>query len=110
MHLTTIQNEQFVFSRDVFPDTADSLIHQMFGLIGEVGECANWYKKFTRGDMDYNDLLDELVKELPDVLIYLVNVANILGINLELAYQDKHQYNIERFVDGRSLYPSVSSD
>ena len=55
------------------------------GLAGEAGEICNKYKKIIRdkgGEVDVNDL-DQLAKELGDVLWYVAQIASELGTDLE---------------------------
>lgn len=51
-------------------------------MIGELGEYANFRKKFERGDINERDFLFEAEKELADVQIYLDLLAMRLGIDL----------------------------
>lgn len=65
---------------------------------GEVGEILNKVKKNLRGSMPYIDLHMQLEEELPDVLIYLCELATVLGIDLEAAYIKKREFNNGRFI------------
>jgi len=59
--------------------------YPILGLAGEAGEICNKYKKILRdkgGDVDVNDL-DDLAKELGDVLWYVAQIATELGTDLE---------------------------
>ena len=63
----------------------EGLNYPILGLAGEAGEICNKYKKILRdkgGDVDVNDL-DELAKELGDVLWYVAQIATELGTDLE---------------------------
>ncbi|MAO25331.1 MAG: hypothetical protein CMJ25_31705 [Phycisphaerae bacterium] len=63
----------------------EGLNYPILGLAGEAGEICNKYKKIIRdkgGDVDVNDL-DELAKELGDVLWYVAQIATELGTDLE---------------------------
>jgi NTP pyrophosphatase (non-canonical NTP hydrolase) len=40
-------------------------------MAGEVGEFANWHKKFRRGDISFEEFQQHAAKELADVQIYL---------------------------------------
>jgi hypothetical protein len=40
-------------------------------LIGELGEYANWHKKFKKGDLTFDEYVVEARKELADAQIYL---------------------------------------
>jgi NTP pyrophosphatase (non-canonical NTP hydrolase) len=61
------------------------LQYAITGLVGEAGELANQLKKILRDD---NMIItptrqDALVKELGDVLWYISNVADELGVSLD---------------------------
>lgn len=58
-------------------------------MVGEVGEYANFRKKFDRGDITEAEFLVHAAKELADVQIYLDILAMQLGIDLGHAVQQK---------------------
>jgi NTP pyrophosphatase (non-canonical NTP hydrolase) len=61
------------------------LNYPILGLAGEAGEICNKYKKIIRdksGEVEVNDL-DQLAKELGDVLWYVAQIASELGTDLE---------------------------
>lgn len=70
----------------------------LLALAGEVGELCNDLKKQMRGDMDAHAFSDLAKTELPDILIYLLLLANTLGIDLEDAYEAKREFNHGRFI------------
>lgn len=59
-----------------------SLEYLTLGLVGEAGEIANKVKKILRGDTPVNKLEDAIKDELGDVLWYLAELANELGVCL----------------------------
>lgn len=65
-------------------------------IVGELGEYANFRKKFERGDMDISEFKKEAEKELADVQIYLDILALQLGINLGEAVKNKFNESSER--------------
>ena len=85
-------------------------------LVGEVGEYANFSKKYRRGDITEKEFMIEAKKELADIQIYLSLLAMQLGINLGQATIDKFnevskRVGVEVFIDrngvpvsGRKLY------
>ena len=108
MSLEDIAQQCIDDSEDWFPDTAHDLGFLTICMFGEVGEFANWIKKGMRGDYD---LLDEkynkaLALELTDIFIYLMNIAGVMGIDMEKMYQVKREINSERF--GR--HPETNGD
>jgi NTP pyrophosphatase (non-canonical NTP hydrolase) len=73
------------------------LLELTVALAGEVGEFANLTKKIVRGDYSLDSAKPELGSELADVFIYLLKLADQLGIDLEAAFRTKLAYNEERF-------------
>jgi NTP pyrophosphatase (non-canonical NTP hydrolase) len=72
------------------PDGSDwSPAQWLQALTGELGEYANFRKKFERGDIDEATFKREAAKELGDVMAYLDILAMQLGIDLGRATQDK---------------------
>jgi len=57
----------------------------IFGLCGEVGEIAEYFKKFYREDFSKNPTIDmtRIRKEAGDVQYYLGMLCNILGMTLD---------------------------
>lgn len=82
-----------------FPDISRSLAHHTLALAGEVGELANLVKKIDRGSKDIRDaeVRFDLVMEATDVLIYLLNIAALLGADLEKSYKIKRTENERRY-------------
>jgi NTP pyrophosphatase (non-canonical NTP hydrolase) len=61
-----------------------AIVYPALGLAGESGEVCEKIKKHLRGDYDISgDLINEVEKELGDVLWYIANLATDLGLNLD---------------------------
>ena len=60
---------------------SDKMDEALFGLAGEVGELCDHYKKYMHQghDIDYN----HMAEEAGDVLWYLAEIADALGVTLE---------------------------
>lgn len=58
-------------------------------VLGELGEYANFRKKFERGDINELEFKQFASDELADVIIYLDILSYRLGIDLEDAVRDK---------------------
>lgn len=75
------------------------------GLVGEAGEVAELVKKHLGHDQPLPR--EKMVKELGDVLWYLSNLANLLGINLdEVASKNVEKLKL-RYPNGFSPEESV---
>ena len=61
-----------------------SLLYPALGLTGEAGEVANKVKKLVRDGIENlpYDWKEQIAAEIGDVLWYLANLANDLGLNL----------------------------
>lgn len=81
-----------------FPDS-NHVPHHTLSLCGEVGEVANIVKKIERGSLNIKDarVRYDLAMEITDAFIYLLNLAGLLGIDLEKAYMHKRAENEKRF-------------
>ena len=98
MDLREIQRIEVDDSPHYFPDHNSSGLEYLgVALAGEVGEVCNEIKKWSRGDFPFSELQNRLSDELPDVLIYLVMLAGSLDIDLEEAWEEKKEYNDQRY-------------
>ena len=72
------------------PDGSDwSPAQWLQAMVGEIGEYANFRKKFERGDITEAEFQEAAAKELADVQIYLDLLAFRLGIDLGRATLEK---------------------
>lgn len=101
MELKVIQQREAEDSTHYWPNHDDG--HEYLGicLAGEVGEICNDLKKYSRGTYSGEDIEERMGNELPDVLIYLVMLAEYFGIDLEEAYKEKKAFNEQRY--GRAV-------
>ncbi|MFA5249756.1 MAG: nucleoside triphosphate pyrophosphohydrolase family protein [Candidatus Paceibacterota bacterium] len=78
----------------IYPNKDNNFIYPTLGLSGEAGEVAEKIKKVIRdnGGVVSEEKKAELAKELGDVLWYVANLAEELGLKLE----DVAQANIEK--------------
>ena len=72
-------------------------------LAGEVGEIANPLKKFMRDSerngidlTKYDALKTQLREELIDVFIYIMKLADVIGVDMEEAYYEKVARNEQK--------------
>lgn len=101
MTLRDIQRIEARDTKSYFPNHAETLDYLAIAMAGEVGEVCNVIKKFDRGSINGALLREELSKELPDILIYLVMLAEKVGVDLQQAWIDKKEYNDSRFLKER---------
>ena len=80
-----------------------SLVHMTLALCGEAGELANIVKKLDRGSLDIRDAATryQLMMETTDVYVYLLNIAGMLGLDLEQSNQHVRGLNEKRFMEER---------
>lgn len=82
----------------IYPDT-HKITYPLLGLVGEVGEFANKYKKVIRDGKVFHK--DDMASELGDILWYLSAIASDAGLTLDaIAYaniaklQDRQERNV----------------
>ena len=70
-------------------------------LVGEVGELAEllqWVRHEDQGTVVRGQPMhDRLAEEMSDVLLYLLRLADVVGVDLAHAAADKLQANEDRF-------------
>jgi NTP pyrophosphatase (non-canonical NTP hydrolase) len=73
--------------------------HYTLGMVGEAGEVANVVKKWLRHPetASLGQLGEDLELELADVFIYLLLLADEVGVDLEAAYAKKRDINEGRW-------------
>ena len=81
----------------IYPNKDKNFIYPTLGLVGESGEVAEKIKKILRdknGKFDYESKLS-LKKELGDVLWYLSNLCDELGLSLsDVANENLEKLNL----------------
>jgi NTP pyrophosphatase (non-canonical NTP hydrolase) len=82
-----------------------AMMHHTVAMAGEVGEFANIIKKVDRGSLNLGDAVvrKDLAFELVDIFIYVLNLAGIMGVDLEELYKLKRAENDQRFLVQRRL-------
>lgn len=95
--LNEIQNVEARDSKRYFPGMIPDELYCAVALAGEVGEVSNYIKKYRRGSITWAELIEHMRQELPDVLIYLVMLADAVDVWLGDAYLEKKAFNEDRF-------------
>jgi NTP pyrophosphatase (non-canonical NTP hydrolase) len=82
-----------------------SVPHMTLAMCGEVGEFANVVKKIERGSLDLGDANTrvKLASELCDVLVYLLNIAGMLNIDMDIVFDGVRANNERRFMEERRV-------
>jgi NTP pyrophosphatase (non-canonical NTP hydrolase) len=102
----TLDDYQALAARTIGNRTpADQLSNMALGLAGEAGETADMLKKhlFHGKPLD----VDELVKELGDVLWYVAGMATAIGASLDDVAQRNVDKLRKRYPDGFSTEASA---
>jgi|TARA_R110002153_G_scaffold10629_3_gene41974 NTP pyrophosphatase (non-canonical NTP hydrolase) len=94
--MTFDEYQEFAKTTAIYPDNA-KVVYPTLGLSGEAGEVAEKVKKNIRkskfGSFEfYGNELDDIAKELGDVLWYVSALATDIGYSLE----DIAQMNVEK--------------
>ena len=101
--MTFDEYQEFAKTTAIYPDNA-KVVYPTLGLSGEAGEVAEKVKKNIRkskfGSFEfYGNELDDIAKELGDVLWYISAIASDIGYDLEIIAQmnvDKLKSRMER--------------
>ena len=75
-----------------------SLLLALVGEVGELAELFQWLPANSAAALAHEEpLKTRVAEELSDVLLYLVRLADVLGVNLALAASAKMASSEERF-------------
>ncbi|OGD73655.1 hypothetical protein A3K29_00880 [Candidatus Collierbacteria bacterium RIFOXYB2_FULL_46_14] len=75
----------------------DTTIPELFMYLSEeVGELAKAARQLTKMHTDSNSDKMEIDRELADVFSYVVDIANLLGVDMEEAFKEKEEINNKR--------------
>ena len=91
--------ETFAAERDWAPfHTPKNLVMALVGEVGELTEIFQWMSAEQSAGAASNPETAQAVRdELADVLLYLVRLADRLGVDLDAAVRDKMQRNALRY-------------
>lgn len=76
----------------------EQITNMVFGMNGEIGEVTDILKKhiFHNHNLDRN----ELIKELGDVMFYIVNLATLYNIDMEYVLECNYNKLLKRYPFG----------
>lgn len=78
--------------------TNESARDTLLLMVEEFGELARALRKRAKLRRDSTGKVGKDAHELADIFIYVIHMANVLGIDLAAAVQEKEEINIKRFL------------
>lgn len=97
---------QELCKRDWKPGCHDTNLYFVIGLAGETGEVCEEFKKAIRDSRPVN--VDNLIKELGDVMWYLTNICTIFNLSIEQVMQANVDKLNERYHPEVQLTPEAT--
>jgi dCTP diphosphatase len=84
--------------------TIKNLVLALVGEAGELASVVQWLEGIDKTFLDANqDIRQDLADELADVFIYLLRIADVSGINLMSAAEEKMKKNSARYTIEKSF-------
>jgi dCTP diphosphatase len=84
--------------------TVKNLVLALLGEAGELASVVQWLEKVDKEFLDSNlEVRQDLADELADVFIYLLRIADVSGIDILKASQEKMQKNSARYTVQKSF-------
>lgn len=80
--IETFKQYQDAARKTAFCPQEHKITYAAMGIAGEAGELANKVKKIMRGDANRQELIDGIKAEMGDILWYLANLSDDLGVDL----------------------------
>ena len=107
MDISGLQNEIATFASERDWEKFHTVKNLVLALLGEAGELASvvqWLEKVDKEFLDSNkEVRQDLADELADVFIYLIRIADVSGIDILKAAQEKMQKNSDRYTVEKSF-------
>lgn len=89
--------------------TEEQLISNMvMGITGETGEVVDILKKWMY--QGHTLKLNDIEEELGDVMFYIVNLCNLLGLELQDSINNNYNKLLKRYPEGFSTERSVNRE
>lgn len=84
--------------------TVKNLVLALVGEAGELASVVQWLEVVDKAFLEKNqDIRQDLSDELADVFIYLLRIADVSGINLMAAAEEKMKKNSARYTIEKSF-------
>ena len=84
--------------------TVKNLVLALLGEAGELASVVQWLEEVDKEFLDSNkEVRQDLADELADVFIYLIRLADVSGIDILKAAQEKMQKNSDRYTVEKSF-------
>src|SRR6266851_4261724 len=90
------QNQAIQTNR-VRVDGLQSIMVPLLGLAGEAGSLLSEYKKWLREGDRYRPFTDQVAEEIGDILWYLANIAEKVGLDLQEIAEENLAKIADRF-------------
>lgn len=107
MDIHGLQKEIATFASERDWEKFHTIKNLVLALLGEAGELASvvqWLEKVDKEFLDLNtEVRQDLADELADVFIYLLRIADVSGIDILKASQEKMQKNSARYTVKKSF-------
>ena len=107
MELNEFQTEVAQFAKKRDWEKFHTIKNLVLALVGEAGELASVVQWLDTVDKEFLDknlcIRQDLADELADVFIYLLRIADVAGIDILKASEEKMQKNSERYTIDKSF-------
>lgn len=107
MELNEFQKEIAQFAKERDWEKFHTIKNLVLALVGEAGELASVVQWLDAVDQEFLDnnlgVRQDLADELADVFIYLLRIADVAGIDILKASEEKLQKNSERYTIDKSF-------
>jgi dCTP diphosphatase len=107
VEINKLQEEIALFAAERDWEKFHTVKNLVLALVGEAGELASvvqWLENIDKNFLESNEKIrEELADELADVFIYLLRIADVAGIDITKAAQDKMHKNSIRYTIEKSF-------
>jgi NTP pyrophosphatase (non-canonical NTP hydrolase) len=94
---TLTEMQKYMHQKVIERGFSDQTLPEYFMLLAEeVGELVKAGRKNLKTKKDLNSDFSSVEDEAADVFIYLLEICNVLGVDLEVAFRKKEEKNNKR--------------